>query len=336
MVDPRRVLVTGAGGPAGITVVQALRQAGVWVLGGDINRYGAGLQLADEAAVIPRYSSPGYAESLVELAQQHGVNGVISTMTEGLSVLTEPGTEDVFAAAGIATWFPPKAAVDACLDKAKFAEVTEGAGQPVPRSAWGEVDDTLAAVPGPWIVKPRFGRGSRDIYPADEADYVREVWPRVPEPILQTRISGREFTFDALVDRDGNLVGGVPRFRLETKAGISTTGVTFAAEGLFDAVEGFLGSLGHRGPANVQGFLGEAGELTFMEVNPRFSGALALSLGAGCDLVGQYVNHMYGEPIDTSALSYEPGTVMVRYWKEAFFTEEPPAIPPIRPVIPTA
>ncbi|MFI0433598.1 MAG: ATP-grasp domain-containing protein, partial [Candidatus Nanopelagicales bacterium] len=184
------------------------------------------------------------------------------------------------------------------------------------------------------IVKPRFGRGSRDIYRADDPAFVREVWPRVPEPILQTRISGREFTFDALVDRDGRLAGGVPRFRLETKSGISTTGVTFAADGLFQAVESFLGSLGHRGPANVQGFLGEAGELTFMEVNPRFSGALALSLGAGCDLVGQYVNAMYGEPIDPSALSYRPGTVMVRYWNEAFFDEEPPEIPPVKPAAP--
>ncbi|MCB0914856.1 MAG: ATP-grasp domain-containing protein [Actinobacteria bacterium] len=334
MTDERRILVTGAGGPAGVTVVRTLRQLGVWVLATDVNRYGAGLQLADDAETVPPYTDPDYVTALIETAGRHDVNGLISTMTEGMSVLTAPESEPRFGEHGIATWFPPKAAVDACLDKARFAEVTEGAGQPVPRSAWGPVEDALARVPGPWIVKPRFGRGSRDIYSTDDADVVREVWPRVPEPILQTRISGREFTFDALVDRDGSLAGGVPRFRVETKSGISTTGVTFAAPGIHEAVESFLGCLGHTGPANVQGFIGDGGELTFMEVNPRFSGALALSLGSGADLVGQYVNAVYGQPIDRAALTYEPGTVMTRYWAESFTHEDPLELPPLVPYVP--
>jgi carbamoyl-phosphate synthase large subunit len=212
--------------------------------------------------------------------------------------------------------------------------VTQAAGQPVPRSAWGDVEEALESVPGPWVVKPRLGRGSRDIHLTDDADVVRQVWARVPEPILQTRISGREFTFDALVDKDGVLVGGVPRFRIETKAGISTTGETFAADGLPELVEGFLGSLGHRGPANVQGFIGDHGELTFMEVNPRFSGALALSLASGADLVGQFVRAMYGEPIDPRALAYRPGTVMVRYHQEVILQGEPPRLPALHPHYP--
>ena len=49
---------------------------------------------------------------------------------------------------------------------------------------------------------------------------------------MQTRLHGMEFTVDALVDRDGSLVAAVPRWRLETKAGISSKGRTFGDDQL--------------------------------------------------------------------------------------------------------
>lgn len=332
MVQPRTILVTGAGGPAGIAVILELSRLGFATLGCDINPYGAGLRLATNRELVPSYNDSEYLSVLLGLATSHRATGLISTMTEELSVLTADGCQERLAEAGIATWFPPKAAIDTCLDKRLFAEVTEAAGQPVPGSAWGDVQAALKRIPGPWIIKPSSGRGSRDIYAADTADEVRACWERVPEPILQTRLVGREFTFDVLVDRGGVLVGGVPRFRLETKAGISTVGKTFAAPGIFELTEGLLGCLGHTGPASVQGFIGVDGEFGFTEVNPRFSGALPLSLGAGADLVGQYVGSMFGEPIDPDRLSYERGTVMLRYFSEVFFTEPPPLLPPLRPI----
>lgn len=334
-MQDKRVLVTGAGGPAGITVVRELAGREIFTLACDINPYGAGLFLGSAAALVPPYTDPDYLEALLGLCREHGINGLISTMTEELSVLSEPANLAQLRDAGISFWFPPKAAVDACLDKVAFARVTEAAGQPVPRTASGDVDAALAVVPGPWIVKPAFGRGSRDIYPADDPARVREVWPNVPEPILQTRLSGQEFTIDALVDHGGALIGAVPRMRLETKAGISTTGRTFDAPGLFELTADFLASLGHRGPANIQGFIDETGGIAFTEVNPRFSGALALSLAAGADLVGQYLAGMYGQPMDRAALAFRPGTVMVRYFQEVILAQEPVALPPLHPIYPT-
>lgn len=327
----KKILVTGAGGPAGISVIRYLQGKGVPTVGVDVNRYGAGLYLANDSQVVPPYSSDNYAETLVEIAQKFGANGVISTMTEEMAVLS-PRTE-VFDQAGLANWLPPTDTVIACMDKVKFAEVTEAADQPVPLTGWGNLGDALKKVPGPWIVKPRFGRGSRGIYPADTAAEVARHWDEVEDPIVQTRLAGKEFTFDVLADREGKLVGGVPRFRLETKAGISTTGIAFDAPSLFGLTQGLLSALGHRGPANVQGFI-DGDRVAFTEINPRFSGGLPLSLGAGADMVGQYVNAMYGEPIDPSALEYQPGTVMVRHFDEVFFTDPIEPLPELIPILP--
>lgn len=333
MTTQRRVLVTGAGGPAGIAVINELKRQGIGTVGCDINPYGAGLRLADSWSLVPRFSDDSYFDELFALATQTGANGLISTMTEELSVLSSPESRARLDDSGLAYWFPPKSDVDICMDKREFARVTEAAGQPVPLTGFGDVEDALAKVPGPWIVKPCFGRGSRDVFALDTADEVRQVWGQVPVPILQTRLRGTEFTLDALVGHDGTLLGGVPRFRLETKAGISTVGRTFEAPGLMDLTESLLQSIGHTGPANVQGFIDlDNGDFGFMEVNPRFSGALPLSLGAGCDLVGQYVNGMYGAQIDPTALTYVPGTVMVRYFQETFFTEPTNPTVALRPI----
>jgi carbamoyl-phosphate synthase large subunit len=171
-------------------------------------------------------------------------------------------------------------------------------------------------VPGPWIVKPRFGRGSRDVYTAATTPELAYALDHVDQPIVQSLVHGREFTVDALVDRDGTLAGAVPRWRLETKAGISVKGETFAAPALIAGVDELLRTLGLTGPANVQGFADDTGTVTFIEVNPRFSGALPLSIAAGADLLGEYLRGVRGKRVRPERLQYRPGVRMVRYFEE--------------------
>ena len=332
--DSRRetILVTGAGGPAGVSVIQELTRLGYRTVGTDCDPLAAGLHLAQAASIVPRVDDESYLPSLLALAAAESVDAVISTMTEELLVLTRHEVE--LADAGLRFWFPPHEAVRICQDKLLFSEVVERARQPVPLTAGGTVDEALARVPGPWIVKPRFGRGSRDVHAPDSAADVRRAWSVVPQPILQTRLTGHEFTFDALTDRNGELIGGVPRFRLATKAGISTAGRTFDMPGLPELVASLLSAVGLAGPLNVQGFVDTAGKVAFTEINPRFSGALPLSLAAGSDLVGQYVDGVFGRELDPASLRYQPNVAMVRHWAETFYEQHSPVSPPAQPLFP--
>jgi carbamoyl-phosphate synthase large subunit len=135
---------------------------------------------------------------------------------------------------------------------------------------------------------------------------------------VQTRLSGAEFTVDALVNPHGQLAGAVPRWRLETKAGISTKGRTFHCQPLVSQVARLLNILGLVGPANIQGFHTAAGEFAFTEVNPRFSGGLPLSLAAGADFVGEYLRGLEGLPVRTERLIAQPGVTMLRHLDEVF------------------
>ncbi len=314
-IPPQRVLVTGAGGPAGIAVIKELKAQGHFTVGADADPLAAGLFLADDSFVVPPYRDADYAQLLCEAAAERSVTLLVSTLAEELEYLTHAST--MLSEAGIAHWFSKPDSVARCVDKWLFATALEGSGVSVPASALGSPGD----VPGPWIVKPRFGRGSRDVYAVEDREELAWVLKRVPEPVVQTRLTGREFTVDALTDRSGRLVGAVPRWRLETKAGISTKGETFADVGLSKLVADLLARLDLEGPCNVQGFIDAAGRVSFIEVNPRFSGGLPLSLAAGADLVGQYVRAALGLPIDLERLAYKPGVTMLRHFSEIFVSD---------------
>jgi carbamoyl-phosphate synthase large subunit len=169
------------------------------------------------------------------------------------------------------------------------------------------------------VVKPARGRGSRDVVLVDDPGDLAHAFASVPGAIVQTRLSGREFTADALVDRDGTLVACVPRWREETRGGISVQGTTFASLAVTEVVAATLRAVRHTGPANVQGFVSEHGEVTIVEVNPRFSGGLPLTLAAGADVVNTYLQGILNPSGRLPSLGFQDGLRMVRHFSEIFY-----------------
>ena len=325
------VLVTGAGGPAGVAVVRRLVALGHRVVAGDADSAAAGGALADVAVTLPRGDHLRFVEALVGVCTTHGVDALVSTVAEELPLLAA-GAERL-AAAGVATWLPDAAAVDVCCDKAAFARAMAAAGVPHPLTAASA--EEVAGVPGPWVVKPLAGRGSRGVRLLDDRSLVVEVLREDAGLIAQTRLTGREFTADALVDRDGSVRVVVPRWREETKAGISVKGRTFASDAVARVVVAALAAVELTGPANVQGFVADDGTATVVEINPRFSGGLPLSLAAGADVVGAYLAGVRGEPLPE--LSFRPGVAMSRYFAETYSSDDgSPVVDPCTPLAVTA
>lgn len=291
-------------------MIQALQSMAVRTVAVDCDAMSAGLLLADAAYTVPRYSDPTYLDRLMQVIESEACDGIVSTMSEELVVLA--GEQQRFDDASIATWFPPADAVSTCIDKWQFALAMAQAGVAAPSTALGEAGE----VPGPWVVKPRFGRGSQHVYRTDKPHLLSALLELCPEPIVQSHLPGREFTADCLVGRDGHLHAVVARWRSETRGGISTKGTTFSDPRVDTLVAEVVAALGLHGCCNVQGFVDTDGPARIVEVNPRFSGALPLSLASGADLVGQYVAGMYGETIDPERLRSRPEVSMVRYFAD--------------------
>ncbi|SOE00252.1 ATP-grasp domain-containing protein [Blastococcus haudaquaticus] len=308
------VLVTGSGGPAGIAVIRRLVAVGHRVVAADADGAAAGGALAQAAVTVPTADHPRFLDALLGAAAAYGADALIGTVAEELPALT--AGVDRLTAAGVATWLPGLAAVDVCCDKAAFSTRMRAAGVPHPRTATRP--EQVAQLPGPWIVKPNAGRGSRGLQLLDSGPDVVAALAADPGLIAQTRLSGREFTADALVDRDGRLVTVVPRWRDETKAGISVKGTTFSSEAVTDLVSAALAAVQLTGPANVQGFVADDGTATVVEINPRFSGGLPLTLAAGADVVSAYLAGIRDPQAELPFLWFTPGVRMSRYFAETY------------------
>ncbi|MGY1831114.1 ATP-grasp domain-containing protein [Geodermatophilus sp. SYSU D01180] len=312
------VLVTGAGGPAGVAVVRRLVALGHRVVGVDADGTAAGAALATVGAVVPRADHLRFVDALVSLARTHGVDALIGTVAEELPALIA-GAEQL-AAAGVATWLPSADSVELCCDKAAFARTLRDAG--VPHPATTDTAAGLVRVPGPWVVKPRAGRGSRGVRLLDARSAVAEALSEDASLIAQTRLEGREFTADALVGRDGGLLTVVPRWRDDTRAGISVKGTTFDSPAVTDVVAAALEAVRLTGPANVQGFIADDGRAAVVEINPRFSGGLPLTLAAGADVVSAHLTGIRDPQARLPHLWFTPGVRMSRYFAETYTAED--------------
>jgi exosortase/archaeosortase family protein len=325
----RLIAVTGAGGPAGVAVIRALQAAGDHVLAIDANPDAVGLRLAGRSAVLPRADHPDYARSLKAAVEEHRPAALICTVAEEYAALAPLAGE--LAGMGVRTWLPDPATADLCLDKVAFATTMHAAGVPHPATAWTAA--TAGQIPGPWVVKPARGRGSRDVIMVDDPADLAHAFAAVPGAIVQTRLGGREFTADALVGPDGTLLACVPRWRDETRGGISTRGTTFESLAVTEVVAATLRAVRHTGPANVQGFVAESGEVTVVEVNPRFSGGLPLTLAAGADVVGTYLAMILDPAAPQPSLGFRPGVRMARHFAEVYYAADGTPLPdPLDPV----
>ena len=329
----RLVAVTGAGGPAGVAVIRALQAAGEHVLALDANPGAVGLHLAGRAAVLPRAEHPGYADALLAAVDEHRPVALICTVAEEYAALGP--IADRLAALGTRMWLPDPVASRTCLDKAAFAAALSAAGVPHPSTVTSA--RAAAMIAGPWVVKPAHGRGSRDVVFVDDARDLDHAFSVVPGAIAQTRVTGLEFTADALVGRDGTLLTCVPRWRDETRGGISVRGTTFDSSAVTEVVAATLCAVGHTGPANVQGFVADPQALaadpdapvtvTVVEVNPRFSGGLPLTLAAGADVVGTYLAGILDEAAELPRLTYRPGVRMTRHFAEVYYAADGTPVP---------
>jgi carbamoyl-phosphate synthase large subunit len=309
-----RVLVTGAGGAAGISVLRALMASGVETVAADPDPLAAGRHLADREVALPRATAPEFPDAVVDAAARTGVDAVLCTVAEEMVPLAS--VTSALRDAGASVWLSPVGAVQTCLDKQRFADAARAAGLPIPATALGSAD----GVPGPWVVKPRFGRGSRDVHLVDDTEGLAAAIQSTPDPIVQTRCAGHEFTADVLVGHDGAVAGCVARWRLETKAGISTKGETFSDPLVTNLVDATVDAIGLQAACNIQGFIDHpTGSVELVEVNPRFSGGLPLAQAAGADLVGEMLRGTLGLPIRPERLVARDGVVMTRYFDEVFF-----------------
>jgi carbamoylphosphate synthase large subunit len=229
----KRILCTGAGGPAGINFTMSLRAAPekMTLVGTDSNEYFLHLAITNEKYMVPRANDPAYIDKLNEIIRKEKIEFLHAQPDVEVEVVSEK-REKIDAP----VFLPSKAAVKACQDKLESAKIWNKKNVPVARTVEvrkdEDIDRAFAEFGSPIWVRARHGAGGKGSTPADNRE-TAVAWIKYWESrqvdwefIAQEHLPGRNIAFHSLW-KNGELVTSMARERLEyIYAYLAPSGIT--------------------------------------------------------------------------------------------------------------
>ncbi|MFJ4224316.1 ATP-grasp domain-containing protein [Microbacterium sp. NPDC089695] len=278
---PARVLVTGAGGPAGVAVIRSLlRRADLTVFAADMDGWASGIYLVppERRRLVPPGRDDDFVAAIARMVHDDELDLVISTVDVELVALA--GRRDELSPAVLAA--PSEQTLTTALDKVLLAESCESTGRS-PRTVLAGDQALAVDWDFPVFAKPRQGAGSRGIRLVPDRAAL-EALPVDEGLIVQDFLPGEEYSVDVIADAAGRVVAAVPRTRARVDSGVAIAGRTVHDPELVETATLIAEAIGLVGVANVQLRRDAAGRAMLLEVNPRFPGALPLTIAAGVDI----------------------------------------------------
>lgn len=307
------VLVTGAGGPAGVAVIRSLlRREDLTVFAADMDGWASGLYLvpAAQRRLVPPGAASDFVPALAALVRADSLDLVISTVDVELITLSERREE--LAPAILAA--PCADTLNYALDKLSLARQCAPTGL-VPRTEQAGPEANAIDWEFPVFAKPRRGAGSRGIRVVPDRAAL-EALPLDEDLIVQDLLPGEEYSVDVIADTTQHVIAAVPRTRTRVDSGVSIAGRTVHDPELESAATKIAEAIGLVGVANVQLRRDRHGRAVLLEVNPRFPGALPLTIAAGVDIPSLVVDLFLGKPMPERVEFRELATV--RFLEDVF------------------
>jgi carbamoyl-phosphate synthase large subunit len=340
------VIVTACGAPGAPGIIGSLRRVGerrIRIIGVDSNPDAAGRFLADESFVVPEASSPAYLTSMVEIAKRTDADAILPLSGTELMGLSRNTT--AFGTTKVVVNTPE--ALEHSLDKQKSYAFLAASSVAIPAHRLVSTYDEFLAAVGelgypdvPVCFKPAVSKGQRGfrILQAD-ADLLHILLETKPDstittldlvaPILSAGfkkdlivseyLPGMEYSVDSLVD-GGVTIVAVPRKRVQTRLGISSIGVVDNNQEIVEAAEAINRAFRFDFNINVQLKYGADGIPKLVEINPRVSGTICLSVESGPNLPYLAIQQALGEEFSVPPVEW--GVTMIRYLSEVYAHSE--------------
>jgi carbamoyl-phosphate synthase large subunit len=277
----------------------------------------AGRYFSDAFYRVPPAGDSAFVHALLEVCRRHQADLLVPIVDYEFAPISRNAAR--FRAAGCLVAISPPETIARVNNKLETYRFFLEHGFPTAQS-WdaAAARRSVDSLPYPVFLKPALdGRSSIDCYTVKDAADLEMYLDKVPDAMVQEFVSGPEFTADILADWNSDVLGVVVRERIETKGGVSYKGRTVDDPEMTAHVVRMAKLLDLKGPVNIQAFRSGAG-LVFNEINPRFSGALALSLAAGLNSPLLLLKLALGIPVEPAVGNTRIGVTMLRFWDEVF------------------
>jgi carbamoyl-phosphate synthase large subunit len=311
-----RIFITAGGTVTAQSLIKALRSdhREHTIVVGDMDVMNATKAFADAFVTLPRADDASFADACLDAALQNRIELLIPLIVER-EFLPLARRREELAKIGCRLWVPPEELINTIGDKLEFSKFLTRIGVRCPRTVAYSSDVQIDRFPV--FLKPRRGSGSVGTQRVSSLATLHEAAQGRSDLIVQEALDGTEFTVDCFAAAPGMVVAAIPRERIAVKAGVSVKGRTYHHREIEDLCTYVVERSGVVGPANVQGILLRDG-FSIVEMNPRFSGTLALSTAAGINFGSLLIDVVEGNRIPNFRGCHRAGVSMMRYWQEVF------------------
>ena len=315
------VLITAASRRVGL--VRAFRRAVErfgegQVVSTDINAMSPALYFGHRNHIVPLTSDPQYIPIIESICDIEDIHLIIPTIDDELPIFGRYRSR--FQRENVWVAVSGEETGRISNDKYRTYEFAVLNGIEAPRTRLVEELD-YKEITYPVVVKPRSGRGTVQVFQARNETQLRFFCDYVSDAIVQDYLEGVEFTVDVCADFEGRVISAIPRERLVIRAGVSDKGITRNQKEVIEFARHVAESLQIVGAANIQ-CKWDGQKVSLIEVNPRFSGGIPLTIAAGADFPAWLVQMRAGRSIPTQLGRFQEDLTMMSFEESLFATED--------------
>ena len=298
-----KVLVTAIGGDVGQAIATVLRRhyPECEIIGSDVRAMQSELNLVSGYLISPPAENAGFLGWIRQTISDLGIDIVVPASDAEVIALLEFGDVGAFVVG------PSKAAVDISRDKLVTADFF------VEHKIDGPLTQDIqmgTASRFPVIVKPRSGRGSKDIFVCNNAEELQALREKFPESIMQELLLPADAEMTCAVYRSERSGTRVLVMNRKLSGGTTSWVRVVEDDRITRYCERIASCLNLRGSINIQLIATIDGPKAF-EINGRFSSTVAMRDQLGfCDLYWSIQDQVFGK--SSRYLPPESGTELFR------------------------
>jgi len=284
------------------------------VFAADINKYASSLPAADFSIVSPELTDENYGDWCLGVCEEHHIGLWISLLEDELLVLER--LREPMRKSGCILVGAPTESIKNALDKYSHKSFLGQFGINVPET-WTlyELKNKADIQEGNYIIKNRYGRGSRGLVRVNGADRLREIAQEKGYSdnwIAQEIIEGDVFCIDVINDLNSNFAASLIRKRLVMGRQETDVAETVINEDINRIAEKLALAIRHQGCMDVD-IVQRGDELFVIDLNVRFGGSHIFSLAAGSNIPAALIAWRKETKPDSNWLKHRTGEIFTRY-----------------------
>ena len=302
----KKILITSIGCAPASAICRNLNKD-YYIIGIDIQKKCIGNFICDKFISVPIFNTSNYWEKINEIINTENITSIfVTTQLEGLEwSLRKENLKNLFNC-------------EVYLNDPEFINITN-----CKKNIYKFCLENNIKIPllktihdRPIIIKPINGCGSYGIQILKKNEEIALPFNE-NDNIIQQYINGDEYTIDVLSDLNCNIISIVPKKRLLIKNGQSFKSIIVKNIEIINFVKDVCIKLKNKSAINVQIIQEKETNIIYLiEVNPRFSSTISLTIESGINIPKMLIEKDY------TIYDFKENLLMIRDYNEYFLLEK--------------